>query len=83
MEDKSDQLQLLKELLRLFSLSAGLKVNYSKSMMVPINMEDNSIANLAQDFGCLVGSLPFTYLGLPLGPTKPKVVDFPASNKKM
>jgi hypothetical protein len=76
MEGKSDQLQHLKELLWLFSLSIGLKVNYSKSMMVHINMEDNNIAILAQNFGYLVGSLPFTSLGLPLGLTKPKVVDF-------
>lgn len=31
---------------------------------------------LARTFGCSVGSLPFTYPGLPLGLTKPKIVDF-------
>jgi hypothetical protein len=31
---------------------------------------------LAGTFGCRVGSLPFTYLGLPLGVTKPKIEDF-------
>jgi hypothetical protein len=45
-------------------------------MLVPINIERNKTAALAQAFGCSVGSLPFSYLGLPLGLTKPKVVDF-------
>jgi hypothetical protein len=30
---------------------------------------------LAATFGCSVGRLPFTYLGLPLGTTKPTVQD--------
>ena len=39
MEAKHDQLAALKDILNLFSLSIGLKVNFSKSMLVPINME--------------------------------------------
>ncbi len=31
---------------------------------------------LASTFGCSIGTLPFTYLGLPLGTSRPKVVDF-------
>jgi hypothetical protein len=31
---------------------------------------------LANTFGCKVGSMPFTYLGLPLGTTKPSLLDF-------
>jgi hypothetical protein len=31
---------------------------------------------LAQAFGCEVGSFPFTFLGLPLGLTKPQVKDY-------
>ena len=31
---------------------------------------------LSACFGCATGSLPFTYLGLPLGITKPKIEDF-------
>ena len=37
---------------------------------------ESADTTLAQVFGCVVGSLPFTYLGLPLGLTKPKVIDF-------
>ena len=45
-------------------------------MMVPINVDDSKMSSLAQSLGCSIGSLPFTYLGLPLGLTKLKVVDF-------
>lgn len=76
MEGCSSQLTHLKALLHTYVESTGLRVNYSKSMMVPINMDENSCAILAQTLGCSVGSLPFTYLGLPLGLTKPKVEDF-------
>jgi hypothetical protein len=30
----------------------------------------------AQTFGCQIGTYPFTYVGLPMGPNKPKVEDF-------
>jgi hypothetical protein len=32
--------------------------------------------HLASTFGCNIGTFPFTYLGLPMGTTKPKVDDF-------
>lgn len=76
MEAHPNQLNILKGLLQDFSHSTSLKVKYSKSMLVPINVEENKTAMLAQSFGCIVGTLPFTYLGLPLGLTKPKVIDF-------
>lgn len=31
---------------------------------------------LANTIGCQIGKFPFTYLGLPLGTTKPRVEDF-------
>jgi hypothetical protein len=31
---------------------------------------------VSQGFGCTVGSFPFTYLGLPMGLTKPQVKDY-------
>ena len=30
---------------------------------------------MVESFGCVIGSMPFTYLGLPLGTTKPTVYD--------
>ena len=65
-----------KGLLRTYSDSTGLHVNFAKSFLVPINMSNERALHLANTFGCQVGSMPFTYLGLPLGTTKPTVQDF-------
>jgi hypothetical protein len=75
MEACARQLIFLRSLLQTFASSSGLKVNYSKSMMVPINVDDQKMQILASTLGCSIGSMPFTYLGLPLGTTKPRVVD--------
>jgi hypothetical protein len=69
------QLDKLKDILRLFSTSTGLQVNYHKTTIVPINIDTDHAQALAQSFGCKVESLPFTYLGLPLGTTRPSVND--------
>lgn len=72
----------LKAILNSFAESTGLKVNYSKSVMVPINISDDRFDILAQTFGCTKGTLPFTYLGLPLSLTRPTVADYwPLVNK--
>lgn len=43
---------------------------------VPINVSSEKMKILAGTLGCQVGSLPFTYLGLPLGASKPKIEEF-------
>jgi hypothetical protein len=48
MEGYQRQLVFLKGLLQTFALSTGLKVNYSKSLMVPINLEPERTNILAQ-----------------------------------
>ena len=69
------QLFFLKSLLHSFSISTGLQVNYRKSHMYSINISQDKLALLANTFGCDVGSMPFTYLGLPMGTTKPRMED--------
>jgi len=71
MQDDTRQLLFLKAILNSFAESTGLKVNYAKSMMVPININEHKLNLLANTFGCFIGFLPFTYLGLPLSTTKP------------
>jgi len=73
---EAKQLFTLKGLLRGFSDSTGLNVNFSKSCLLPINVSEAWLSHLASTFGCRVGSMPFTYLGLPLGTTRPSVQDF-------
>lgn len=76
MEVDLDQLLHLKHILDLFADSTGLKVNYSKSVMVPINTPQDRLHHLADIFDCQAGPLPFTYLGLTLGLTKTTIEEF-------
>jgi hypothetical protein len=76
LEASSPQIFFLKGILQSFSDSTGLKINFSKSMMVPVNLSAEKLTHLARTFGCQTGTFPFTYLGLPMGLTRPKVDDF-------
>ncbi|KAJ9678729.1 hypothetical protein PVL29_020805 [Vitis rotundifolia] len=49
-----------------FEAVSGLRINLEKSELIPVGRVEN-IDDLALDFGCRVGSLSSTYLGLPLG----------------
>ena len=48
-----------------FQVMTSLKVNLVKSEMVPIG-EVNNVHALVEIFGCRVGALPMTYLGMSL-----------------
>ena len=61
-----DQLLHLSWVLFWFEASSGLKINLDKSELIPIGKVDN-VRALAAELGCRSGSLPSTYLGLPLG----------------
>jgi hypothetical protein len=65
----------LKALLNTFAQSTGLRVNDHKSNIYPINVDIDNMKILANTFGCQIGCFPFTYLGLPMELTKPKVED--------
>lgn len=73
----------LKGLLRSFSDSTGLHVNFQKSFLVPINLSESKTIHLANTFGCAVGTMPFAYLGLPLGTTKPTLQEFSPMLKRI
>ena len=49
-----------------FEAVSGLKINLSKSEIVPIG-EVEDVDSLASIFGCRVVGLPMKYLSLPLG----------------
>jgi hypothetical protein len=70
-----DQLLLIKDTLRKFSLSTGLKINFDKSQMLPINVPEDLLQELVDVFQCQVGKMPFTYLGLHVGTTKPTITE--------
>ena len=66
MQADTAQLNNLKALLISFAASSGLKVNFDKSLMLLVNLSATRLDELAANFGCSEGTLPFTYLGLPL-----------------
>jgi hypothetical protein len=76
MQSNMEQLILLKEILQKVNLSSGLNVNFHKSCRVPSNISQEQACSFASALGCYVGSFPFTYMGLPLGLTKPLVKDY-------
>ena len=49
-----------------FEVVSGLRINLNKSEIIPIGLVVN-VEELALELGCGVGSLPPSYLGLPLG----------------
>ena len=48
-----------------FEVVSGLKINLQKSEIIPVG-EVEDVDRATTDFGCKVGNLPTTYLGLPL-----------------
>jgi hypothetical protein len=73
MEASLPQLDALKQALHTFQLAIGLKVNFHKSCLVAVNIDETYDTARSHFFGCLLGKMPFTYLGLPLGTIRPTV----------
>jgi hypothetical protein len=58
-----------------YANSTGLKINYLKSNMFPINLLQERWNHLAATFNGKIGVFPFTYLGLSLSMNKPTIQD--------
>jgi hypothetical protein len=57
----------LKWILTCFEMMYGMRINYNKSEIVPINPLDvEESKRFADIFGCPVGDFPIKYLGIPL-----------------
>ena len=61
-----EQILSIRLALTCFQAFTGLKVNVGKSEIAPVG-EVRDIQSLANILQCRVGSLPMTYLGMPLG----------------
>jgi hypothetical protein len=75
MPASTDQLRTMQSILQAYAQSTGLKINFSKTQFIPINISSEEASSLANAIGCQVASMPFTYLGLPMGTTRPTVED--------
>jgi hypothetical protein len=67
MQADSRQLFCLKALLNTFATATGLKVNYGKSIMVPMNIAEDMVEIFTNTLQCARGHFPFTYLWSSLG----------------
>ena len=56
-----------RRILDCFGVMSGLRINYDKSALVPINYGRELVHQVKRVLGCLEVSLPITYLGIPLG----------------
>jgi hypothetical protein len=59
-------LKNLKIVLMLFEKVSGMKIIFNKSEVIPLNLDDNQIHEVAHVLSCPVGTLPFKYLGVPI-----------------
>ncbi|XP_050232969.1 uncharacterized protein LOC126681474 [Mercurialis annua] len=56
----------LLRILRCFELISGLKINYHKSSITGLNVDEFSLDKASDILHCKIEELPITYLGLPL-----------------
>ena len=56
----------MRAVLLLFEVS-GLRVNFHKSMLTGVNIYETWLTEAASVMNCRRGSIPFVYLGLPIG----------------
>lgn len=67
----ADSLISLKLIIRLFASFSGLRVNYAKSIFVPINIPQEQMQLVSEIMGCTRSQFPVQYLGMPLTVSKP------------
>jgi len=60
----------LKILLDQFATATGLRINFHKSTIVPMNVDAADLPGLLDILGCRQDSFPQTYLGMPLSNVK-------------
>ncbi|PWA63278.1 RNA-directed DNA polymerase, eukaryota, Reverse transcriptase zinc-binding domain protein [Artemisia annua] len=61
-------------LFNVFYLASGLRINIHKSNVYGIRVSNIDIEGMARSTGCTTGSLPFTYLGLPIGSSMKRLI---------
>lgn len=58
---------VIKAVLRCFELISGLKVNFNKSKLASVALDDLSAFRFASILNCRLMYIPFVYLGIPVG----------------
>jgi hypothetical protein len=65
-----EDVQCLKAILDSFALPTGLKINYAKTTVVPIHLDESKADQCISILGCKREAFPQMYLGLPLSMNK-------------
>ncbi|GAU24569.1 hypothetical protein TSUD_149100 [Trifolium subterraneum] len=66
-EGSWDNLWTFKTVLRGFELVSGLKINFMKSKLYGLNVEDEFLAAGSTFLSCRSDAIPFKFLGIPVG----------------
>lgn len=66
-EAKVENIVALKCVLQCFKWYSGLKINFRKSSLLCLGVDEAVVSRLANFLNCEVGKFPFLYLGLPVG----------------
>jgi exonuclease III len=69
-----ENLWCIKAILRWFELMSGLKVNFGKSRIFGVGLEESFMLVASKFLNCKRGKIPFIYLGLPVGANHRKEV---------
>jgi len=63
----------MKALLQGFEMASGLKINFSKSSLIRVNVPPEFMTMACDFLKCSEGAIPFKYLGLPVGASSRKM----------
>jgi Reverse transcriptase (RNA-dependent DNA polymerase) len=66
LEANEESIQALRWFLLGFENLSDMKIKFSKCEMIPLNLKEKEGSHLASLFGCKLGHLSLTYLGIPL-----------------
>jgi hypothetical protein len=61
-----DSIRNLKGVLMLFETVSGMRINFYKCELIPMNLEEERTHEIAHVLNCPIGALPFKYLGVPI-----------------
>ncbi|GKV38639.1 hypothetical protein SLEP1_g46528 [Rubroshorea leprosula] len=62
-----DNIWVIKCIMWTFELALGLKINFRKSQLIGVGVDQNWCAKMAFQLCCKEGKLPFRYLEIPIG----------------
>jgi hypothetical protein len=71
----------LKDILDSFARVSGLVINFRKSTLVPLHIDDDTVVLVHDALGCALETFPQNYLGLPLSCDKLNLAFFASHHK--